>query len=111
MKIKPLMLLLLLGTISLACSKEKFSNDEKKFMEIYKNILITRYTVEDSTIANKQINMLLQKNGFTLKSFYSLFWEIKKKDNQKFLEMMDTIHKRALDEVISHRKKQILNEK
>lgn len=102
------MFLLLVGTISLSCSKEKFSKDEKKFMEIYKNILITRYTVSDSTLANKQINEILKKNGFTLRSFYNLFWEIKKKDNLKFLEMMDTIHKRALDEVFSQRKTAIM---
>lgn len=105
------MFLLLLGTISLSCSKEEFSSDEKKFMEVYKNILITRYTVSDSTLAKKKVNELLKKNGFTLRSFYDLFWEIKRKDNQKFLEMMDTIHKRALEEVLSHRKKAIMNEK
>lgn len=111
MKIKSFVFLLLLGTILLSCSKEKFSSDEKKFIEIYKNILITRYTVSDSTLANKKINELLKKNDFSLRSFYDLFWEIKKKDNQKFLEMMDTIHKRALDEVLSYRKKSIIDEK
>lgn len=91
-----------------ACSKEKFSSDEKKFMEIYKQILITRYTVLDSTLANQQINELLKKNGYSIRKFYERFWEFKKKDNQKFLEMMDTIHKRAIEEVLANRKKEII---
>lgn len=111
MFISKLSLILLISLLMFACSKEKYSSDEKKFIEIYKQILITRYTVTDSTLAAKQINKLLKNNGLNIRSFYELFWEIKKKDNQKFVEMMDTIHKMALNEVMSQRKKEIMQNK
>ncbi len=91
----------------LGCSKDKFSNDEREFMSIYKQILLARYTIEDSVRANKKVTQILKDNGYNLQSFLKLFWELRNRDPKKFAEIMDTIKKQALNEVLEAKKKEL----
>jgi hypothetical protein len=91
----------------LGCSKDRFSGDEREFMSIYKQILLARYTIEDSVRANKKVTQILKDNGYNFQSFLKLFWELKNKDPKKFAEMMDTIKKQALNEVLEAKKKEL----
>jgi hypothetical protein len=99
--------LLLLAIILISCQKEKFSSSEKKFMKTYKEILIARYTIEDSVKANRKVMEILKQNGFTFREFLDYTWELRSKDLKKFNEMIDSIHKDATREVIEARKKEL----
>lgn len=100
-------LLIVVSFVAWGCSKDKFSSDEREFMSIYKQILLARYTIEDSVRANKKVTQILKDNGHNLQSFLKLFWELRNKDQRKFSEMMDTIKKQALNEVLEAKKKEI----
>lgn len=98
---------IIVSFIGVGCSKDKFSGDEREFMSIYKQILLARYTIEDSIRANKKVTQILKDNGYNLQSFLKLFWELKNKDPKKFAEIMDTIKKQALSEVLEAKKKEL----
>ncbi len=102
------LIIIIVGSIIYSgCSKDKFTSNEREFMSIYKEILLARYTIDDSVRANKKVTQILNEKGYTLRSFLKLFWELKNKDAHRFAEMMDTIKKQALNEVIEAKKKEL----
>lgn len=76
-------------------------------MKTYKEILIARYTIQDSIKANKKVNEILKQNGFTFREFLDFSWELRSKDIKKFNEMMDSIRNEATREVLEARKKEL----
>ncbi|MCX7909178.1 MAG: hypothetical protein N2560_06655 [Ignavibacteria bacterium] len=90
-----------------ACQKEKYSSEEKKFMKLYKEILIARYTIEDSAKANEKVMEILKRNGFSFREFLDFSWELRSKDVKKFQEMLDSIKNEAAKEVLETKKKEI----
>ncbi|MFN3781004.1 MAG: hypothetical protein ACK4SO_02380 [Candidatus Kapaibacteriota bacterium] len=104
---KGLVIIFLFSLALLSCQKERYSSAEKKFMKTYKEILIARYTIEDSTEANKKVMEILKHNGFTFRKFLDFSWELRAKDIRKFNEMMDSIRNEAARDVIELRKKEI----
>lgn len=109
MKAKIFLIFLLMVFSFFACQKEKYSSSEKKFMKTYKEILIARYTIEDSIKANKKVKEILKQNGFTFREFLDFSWDLRTKDVKKFNEMMDSIRNEAAREVLETRKKEIQN--
>ncbi|MGB9771595.1 MAG: hypothetical protein ACPLX7_06390 [Candidatus Kapaibacteriota bacterium] len=100
-------LFLSLLILFIACSKEKYSASERKFMKTYKEILIVRYTLSDSIKANQEVDRILKRNGFTLRDFLDYSWKIRMKDVKKFNEMMDSIKNQAALEVLESRKSEL----
>ncbi len=98
--------LLFISIIIFSCQKEKFSSSEKKFMKTYKEILLARYTIEDSAKANKRVMEILRQNGFTFREFLDFSWELRTKDSKKFSEMIDSIKNEAAKEVVETKKKE-----
>lgn len=76
-------------------------------MKTYKEILIARYTIEDSVKANKKVMEILKQNGFTFREFLNFSWELRAKDIKKFNEMMDSVRNEAARDVIELRKKEL----
>ncbi|MCX7880427.1 MAG: hypothetical protein N2517_07175 [Ignavibacteria bacterium] len=88
------------------CSEEKFTAEEKKFIATYKEILLARYTIADSTEADKEVKKILKKNGYTFREFLNKSIEIRSRDPKKFNEIIDSIRTTAINEIIEAKKKE-----
>ncbi len=89
------------------CSKDRFSSDERKFIKTYKEILLARYTIADSVKANQEVLKILKRNGFSFRQFLEKFWELKNKDSKRFAELIDSVRKAAVNDLIEAKKKEL----
>lgn len=80
-------LLAILFFLFFACES---SNDEQKFLDLYRKILAIRVTENDSLEANKKVLELLKANGYTEPEFRKKFFELAA--NQKnFIRLIDSL--------------------
>lgn len=88
--------ILLLSTIS---CKKIFGPGEDDFIEAYKEILIAREQVLDSTLLHDEYIKIYDKFGYSEKSFNDQLLEYEK-STTKFLEILDSVQNRAARELI-----------
>ena len=76
-------------------------NDEEiyKYSEIYYNILVIREKFPDTAVANPKVIELLAKNGYNQQSFQKASFELFEKDKTLFTKMIDSVRKKAEQEV------------
>ncbi len=107
MKKTTVALTLLIIFFFFSCSKDRFSREERKFIKTYKEILVTRYSIQDSVQANKEVGKILKNNGFSFRDFLELSWKLKSKDPKKFEEMLDSSRRQAIHEILELRRKEL----
>lgn len=95
MKILSILLILLFLS---ACQNES-EKDIYKYSEIYYNILLIREKHPDTAIANPKVVDLLKKNGYNQKTFQDESFELFEKDKTLFTKMIDSVRKKAEQEV------------
>jgi hypothetical protein len=66
------------------------SIDKEKFINTYREILITRAKFDDSLQANKAVLQVLQQNGYDLQTFQQDFIHLAKNENG-FLILIDSM--------------------
>jgi hypothetical protein len=94
MKKNIILFLLLVITLCTACNEAKV--DEKKFYDLYTEILIVRQQNSDTAIANPLVNELFAKNNYTKEQFKADFEELAK-DPNTFAHKIDSI-RQVVDE-------------
>lgn len=102
-----LVLILFSLVFCIQCSKDKFSSDEKKFIKTYKEIILARYTIEDSVKANQEVLKIIKQNGYSFRQFLETFWELRNKDSKRFSELIDSVKKSAVNDLIEAKKKEL----
>ncbi len=91
-------ILLAILSITLMISCSKWSNDKDKFVDTYKDLLIARMKTTDSISANKLVEKVYQKHGFTKESFKEEYFKYAK-DHKEFMAILDTARTRAQREI------------
>jgi Zn-finger nucleic acid-binding protein len=94
--------ILLFCSISFICLSSCsgwFGTDKDKFVDTYKDILIARETIPDSTNYEKEYQKILEKHGYNTKSFQEDYYKLSKKPDQ-LLALMDTARNRAKNEIL-----------
>ena len=64
--------------------------DEEKFIETYKEILITRESTIDSVEANKIVSKIIKDHGYSEASFRKEFFELAS-EREVFLRVIDSL--------------------
>jgi hypothetical protein len=87
------------------------SAKREKLFNTYKEVLITRETITDSLKANKAVNKVLKKNGYTEIQFRNEIFELARSEKD-FLKTIDSLRnfvkfeqKRILDSLNKKSKK------
>ncbi|MFP4370311.1 MAG: hypothetical protein ACLFR2_12095 [Candidatus Kapaibacterium sp.] len=80
---------------ALSCSTEK---TERKFVEVYKDIIIAREMISDSTKANKVVDSILNSHGMNEAEFRQKYFELSS-DRKKFVKMIDSARALANKEI------------
>lgn len=93
-----IILLILSAVIFISCSN--WSSDKDKFTETYKDILIVRLKVQDSVAAEKAVDAVYKKHGFTKSSFKEKYFELAK-DHKVFMTILDSARARAKSEIMT----------
>ncbi len=73
--------------------------EKKRFVETYKEILLTREKFTDTTIANRKVHEVLQKNGYTDREFRRTFFKFAE-NKLEFIGMIDSARAKAKREFI-----------
>jgi hypothetical protein len=91
-------LFLLIIIFAVSCSKKDDSTE--KFLNVYKEIVIVREQTSENEAATKQINLILEKNGYTESEFRNEFMK-QSQDKVKFLKLLDSIRIKASQEALN----------
>jgi hypothetical protein len=87
---KSLIILIFCGILTLgACSDNK-----DKFINTYKDILTVRLMFPDTAVANPKVNKVLERNGYSKKTFAEEFEKFSS-EPEEFHKMMDSARERA----------------
>jgi hypothetical protein len=70
--------------------------DEKKFFDLYKDILVIRTQYEDTTIANPKIRELFDLYDYSEKQFKKDFYTLGTKD-EKFASKVDSLRRYVIE--------------
>lgn len=89
--------------LTFSCSEEKRNSDE--FIEIYKDILITREINQDSIIAKQKIDSIFRAHNTSEPVFRNNMIELSK-DRKDFLRFIDSVRSLIKIEADSIRQKQ-----
>lgn len=99
MKHKLLILSFLLSTILVSCSW--FKDDQSKFVNAYKEILIIRSYGADSSTSNPKIREVLAKYGFTEASFREKFFKYAQEKPEEFKIIIDSIRNKTAKDMMN----------
>lgn len=83
-----------------------WDGDDEKFRKAYKEILIIRELVEDSALAQKEVEAVYVKYGYSEESFKKDFYYFAE-NIEEFLVIMDTVREEAKREILAQQKKPI----
>ncbi|HRP01395.1 MAG TPA: hypothetical protein PLE30_01995 [Candidatus Kapabacteria bacterium] len=91
--------LLIFAIFVLFSCENKNEGKIKEFTDIYYNILLIREKYPDTALANPQVKQLLNKYGYNQKSFQDASFEIFENDKMLFTKMIDSVRKKAEQEI------------
>jgi len=80
-----------------SCSDSK--TKQKKFLNAYKEILIARETIADSTEANKKVAEILKKYDYDESKFRRDFFELAK-NSDDFRTLLDSLRNSIIKDTI-----------
>jgi dsDNA-specific endonuclease/ATPase MutS2 len=99
--------IIILLSISVFFSCDYFSDDHEEFIDAYKHILIAREKYKDDSLkADKEVEKIYDKYGYTKNSFKEEFFEIAQEEPKRFRELLDSIRERAVRELQTIKEKQ-----
>lgn len=81
----------------LACTDD--SAKEKQFIKTYKEILVARESFPDSAIANRKVEEIIKKNGFTQNSFKDAFFDLSQ-DKIRFTKLIDSLRTSIIKDTV-----------
>lgn len=88
---KKIILVCVICFMAVACD-EQGNIDKEKYLEAYREILIARETIADSLEANEEVQRILEKYKYTMKSFADDAMKLTKGDGE-FLNIIDSLRK------------------
>jgi hypothetical protein len=103
---KKIIYFLLILLVINSCDKLPWSKSKAKdnFIDTYKEILFTREMYPDTMIANPKIKQIIDKHGYTMRSFQESYFNYAS-DQEEFLKMLDTARARATRDYIQWKNK------
>lgn len=82
--------------LAVSCSKQE--EDYNKFMDTYKEILLVRESVADSSEANSKVREIIEQHGYKMEEFKDEFYNLAKKSPQ-FAFVVDSLRKTFKQEI------------
>lgn len=80
---------------AISCSD---NSEMQRFGKTYKEILIVRESISDTSVANKRVQKIISDNGYSELEFREVFFDLAK-DKQKFAKFIDSLRNDARKEV------------
>ena len=88
--------MLLLALFLFSCTDTE--EEKVRFTSAYKEILLVRETVTDSSEANSEVMKVMAKYGYDSQTFQKAYFEYAKKP-EEFIIMLDSIRSSVQDEI------------
>lgn len=89
-------ILILALFLAVGCSNKE--EDFNKFMDTYKEILLVRESISDSSEANSKVREIIQQHGYKMEEFKDEFYNLAKKSPQ-FAFVVDSLRKTFKQEI------------
>lgn len=91
-------ILIFVLSFSLISCNNSQDEERENYLNAYKEILLIRLNDSDSTIANKKINHIYAKYGFTKESFTKTFKKLSK-NPEEYLSILDSLRQQIINEM------------
>ena len=84
-------ILIILSLLILSSCEQEDSIDDKKFLDIYTEVLIARESTTDREKGTEEVNKVLAEHGMTEPEFRKTYLELSKEDPKRLGRLIDSI--------------------